>query len=101
MNIGVASLLDYVVLRHPGFGWPAQLHYEGAIRSVIISVMANPFLDTSRSNHKSPTPNDAMLVKDRLKTSPIIQLQLQTVEYVGDLVWIIQDGCRFEYFCVA
>ena len=103
---GIASLPNYVILWHPGFGWPAQLHGEGAIPSVIIGVMAFLLLDTCRLNRTSPTTNNTMLVEDiaaQLKTSSIIQFQLQTVEYVNGLAWIVhwQERCRFEYCCIA
>jgi hypothetical protein len=75
VNSGIASHLNYPILRHPGFGWPPQLHDEGTIPSAIISIMALPPLGTSRSNHTSPTTNDAMLEEDhttQFKTSPIL-----------------------------
>ena len=85
---GGASLLDYVVLRYPGFGWPAQLHNEGAIPSVIVGATVLSFLNTSCMNYASPATNDTMLVEDctaKQKTSAITQLQFQTIEYV--VVW--------------
>jgi hypothetical protein len=93
---GAASLLDYVVLRDPGFSWPAQLHDEGAIPSVIIGATVLSILNTFCSNYASPATNNTMLVEDRTakqKTSAITQLQLQTVEYVGGLARIVQKWC--------
>src|SRR6267378_8620229 len=96
---GIASLLDYTVLRYPGFGWPAQLHNKGAIPSVIICATVLSLLNTSRSNYASPATNDTMLVEYRTakqKTSAITQLRFQTVEYVGSLAWIFQKWCGFN-----
>ena len=102
---GVASLLDYIVLRYPGFGWPAKLHNEGTIPSVIVSAtVVLSLLDTLRSNYASPATNDTMLVEDRTakqKTSAITQLQFQTVEYVCGLAWIVQKWCGFNDVGIA
>jgi hypothetical protein len=87
-----ASLLDYVVLRYPGFGWPAELHNEGAIPTVIVGANVLSLLNPSRSNYASPVTNDTMLVEYRAakqKTSAITQIQFQTIEYVAGLPWIV------------
>src|SRR5882672_7247014 len=99
----IASLLDYAVLRDPGFGRPAQLHNEGAIPSVIGATVLS-LLNTSHSNYASPATNDTMLVEDRTakqETSAITQLQIQTIEYVGSLVWIVQKWYRFNDIGIA
>ena len=73
---GIASLLDYAVLRYPGLGRPAQLQNEGAIPSVIGATLLS-LLNASRSNYASPVTNDTMLVEDhtvKQETSAIIQL---------------------------
>ena len=100
---GIVSLLDYAVLWYLGFGRPAQLHNEGAIPSVIGATVLS-LLNMSRSNYASPATNATMLVKDRTakqETSAITQLQFQTVEYVGSLVWIVQKWCRFNDIGIA
>src|SRR6266436_3833265 len=104
MISGAASLLDYGVLRNPGFNWPAQLHDEGAIPSVIVGATVFSLLNTFRSNYASPATNDTMLVEDRTaqqETSAITQLQFQTVEYVGSLAWIVQKWYRFNDIGIA
>src|SRR5882672_10088489 len=91
---GIASLLDYAVLRDPGFGRPAQLHNEGAIPSVVDATVLS-LLNTSRSDYASPVTNDTMLMEDRTakrEMSAITQLQFQAIEYVGSLVWIVQGA---------
>jgi hypothetical protein len=100
----VASLLNYVILRYSGFGWPAKLHNEGTISSVIVGATVLSLLDTSRSNYASYATNDTMLVVDcttKHNTSPITQRQLQAIKYVCRLSWIIQEGRGFNYICVA
>ena len=92
---GVASLLDYVILRCPGFGWPAQLHNEGTMPSVVVGATVLSLLNTSRSSYASPMTSDTMLVVDcaaKHKTSPITQCPLQAVKYVSVLARIIQEG---------
>jgi hypothetical protein len=78
---GIARLFNYAVLRHPGFGWPAQLQNEGAIPSIIVSAVPLHLLHTYRSNHASPATDDTMLVVDtaKHKTSPVTQRQFQAM----------------------
>jgi hypothetical protein len=100
---GIASLLDYAVLRDPGFGRLTQLHNEGAIPSVIGATVLS-LLNTSRSNYPSPATNDTRLVEDRTakqEMSAITQLQFQTVENVGSLAWIVQKWYRFNDIGIA
>jgi hypothetical protein len=88
---GVVSLLDYVVLRYSGFGWPAKVHNEGTIPRVIVSATVLSLLNMSHSNYTSPVTNDTMLAEDhaaKQKMSAITQIQFQTIKYVCCLVWI-------------
>ena len=104
MVSGITSLLNYVILQNSRFSWPAQLHDEGAIPTIIVSGIALSILNMFCSNHTSSATNNTMLVEDhatRQKTRAITQLKFQIVKYIGGLVWIVQKQCRFNNIGIA
>ena len=54
---GVASLRDPIVLRNPGFSWPAQFHDERYNSTIIVATGPAP-AEVFCSNHASPAANE-------------------------------------------
>ena len=84
MNDAVQCICVLNEVRSNRNSWPAQLHDERSNPANVVA-MGPSSIDIFCSDHTSTAANDTVLEVDgpaKPKTSPVIQRQLQVVEYV-------------------